>query len=366
MKKVLWLALVLVLALAMIAGCGDTPAEEVPGEEAPEETPEETPEDEEATGSAKLGLGIVTSIAKSRDAGDDVTAQAQADVVMAAVLFDAEGRVASIMIDNAQNRVAFDEEMQVATDVSVPGTTKVELGDDYGMKRVSEIEMEWYEQMAEFEAWMIGKTVDEIKALEVKVVDDAHQNVPDVPELTSVVTITVEDYIAAVEYAYNHGVDVENAATVGLGTDISLAKSRGLDGETMPMAQFDNTMAAVAFDADGVIVGVLIDNAQIRVEYDEEGVVTTNKAEAPKTKVQLGDDYGMKRVSEIEMEWFEQIEALQEWMVGQTVAEVQTLPVKVVDDAHQNVPDIPELTSTVTITVESYLAAVAEAFDNAR
>jgi predicted nucleotidyltransferase len=361
MKKVLWLALVLTLALVMLAGCGEAPAEEAPVDEAPEEEVVET-------GTSRLGLGVVTSIARSRDAGDEVNAQAQADVVMAAVLFDAEGRVVSVTIDNAQTRVPFDEEMQVDTDTTVPGKTKAELGDDYGMKRVSEIEMEWYEQMAEFENWMLGKTVDEIKSLQVKVVDDAHQNVPDIPELTSVVTITVEGYIEAVENAYNNSIEVENAATAGLGTEISIARSRGLDeaADVLPMAQIDNTMAAVAFDADGVIVGAIIDNAQIRINFDAEGMVTSDRSEAPKTKVQLGDDYGMKRVSEIEMEWYEQMAEFENWMVGKTVAEVLGLQVKVVDDAHQFVPDIPELTSTVTITVESYQAVVAKAFDNAR
>ncbi len=365
MKKVFWLTLVVVLALVMIAGCGDTPAEEAPEEEAPEETPgEEAPE----TGTSKLGLGVVTSIARSNDAAEGVNAQAQTDVTIAAVLFDEEGRVVSLMIDTAQTRVAFDEEMQVATDTSVPGQTKVERGDDYGMKRVSEIEMEWYEQIAELENWMIGKTLEEIKSLPVKVVDDAHQHVPDIPELTSVVTITVEGYIAAVENAYNNSIEVENAETVGLGTDISTARSYGLDeaNDIMPRAQVDNTMAAVAFDSDGVIVGAIIDNAQIRVEFDAEGQVTSDRAASPKTKAQLGDDYGMRRVSDIDKEWYEQIEALSDWMVGKTVDEVLGLPVKVVDDAHQNVPDVPELTSSVTITVESYLAAVAKAYDYAR
>ena len=34
--------------------------------------------------------------------------------------------------------------------------------------------------------------------------------------------------------------------------------------------------------------------------------------------------------------------------------------------SHQNVPDVPELESTVTITVEGYLAVVEEAAANAR
>ncbi len=77
------------------------------------------------------------------------------------------------------------------------------------MKKVSEIEKEWYEQMAAFEEWMIGKTVDEITGLKVKERDENHKNVPDVPELTSTVTITVEGYIAAVGEAWDNAVDVE-------------------------------------------------------------------------------------------------------------------------------------------------------------
>ncbi|MDW7740478.1 MAG: hypothetical protein SCJ97_10575 [Bacillota bacterium] len=359
---------VLLLVFGLLAfgvfGCGGEETAPV-DEEAPGEDEEEVVETE---GSYKLGLGVITSIGRSRDATDELTAQAQADVVMAAVLFDADGRVVSVTINNAQTRVPFDEDMQVAADLTVPGKTKVELGDDYGMIRVSEIGKEWYEQMEAFESWMIGQTVDEIKSLQVKVVDDAHQNVPDVPELTSLVTITVEDYIAAVEYAYNHSIDVENAVSAGLGTEISIARSRGYDeaNDIMPMAQIDNTMAAVAFDANGVVVGALIDNAQIRINFDEEGQVTSDRSVAPKTKVQLGDEYGMRRVSEIDKEWYEQIAALSEWMVGQTVDEILSLQVKVVDDAHQNVPDVPELTSSVTITVESYLACVAEAYANAK
>ena len=36
------------------------------------------------------------------------------------------------------------------------------------MRRASAIGKEWFEQIAEFEKWMIGKTVDEVKASKVK------------------------------------------------------------------------------------------------------------------------------------------------------------------------------------------------------
>ena len=69
------------------------------------------------------------------------------------------------------------------------------------MKGTSGIGKEWYEQMTAFQDWMAGKTIDEISGLKVKEVNPTHQNVPDVPELTSSVTITVEGYLAVVKEA---------------------------------------------------------------------------------------------------------------------------------------------------------------------
>jgi hypothetical protein len=51
-------------------------------------------------------------------------------------------------------------------------------------------------------------------------------------------------------------------------------------------------------------------------------------------------------------------------MVGKSIDEITGLKVKEANPTHLNVPDVPELTSTVTITVESYLAVVQEAFAN--
>ena len=62
----------------------------------------------------------------------------------------------------------------------------------------------WYEQMAELEKWMVGKTIDEIKAMKVKQRDASHPAVPDVPELTSLVTVTVHEYLEAVAEAYKN------------------------------------------------------------------------------------------------------------------------------------------------------------------
>ncbi|MGI6628415.1 MAG: hypothetical protein ACOX4K_08760 [Bacillota bacterium] len=352
------LLLILIIPLVSMAGCAHEYA--AGGSQKPKET-----------SIAKMGLGHVTGIAKSkgRSEGQDgnvVPPTAQVDTVMAVVAFDKNGKVVKATIDNAQTQVKFDRDLQVVSDLAEKGKTKVELGDAYGMKKNSEIGKEWFEQIKAFENWMIGKTVDEIKSLKVKERDPGHQAVPDVPELTSLVTITVQDYIAAVEEAYKNAVEVpEGAVKLGLGTEISIAKSKGYsmnDGkETLPQAQVDTTIAAGVFDKDGKVLRAIIDVAQTQVAYDKDGKVASDKTAQVKSKKELGDEYGMVRASTIKKEWHEQIAELEKWMAGKTVAEIKALKVKERDTGHPAVPDVPELTSLVTVTVQDYLAAVDEA-----
>ncbi len=348
MKRIISLALVLMLVVASLVGCSK-PAEV--------ETPPvvETPP------------AVDTPAVENKA----VLAQAQVDTTMAAVGFDAEGKVVSVTIDVAQTQVKYDEDLKVSSDREAKVKSKKELGPDYGMVNASAIGKEWFEQMEAFEAWMIGKTVDEITGLKVKETNPSHQNVPDEAELTSTVTITVETYIAAVQEAWDNAIDVVGGETVGLGvlTSIASSKDKGVDAnnkEVLPMAQVDTTMSATAFDKDGKVVGVINDVAQNKVAFDADGKITSDAIAELKSKKELGPDYGMVGASAIGKEWFEQQQAFEAWMVGQTVDEITGLKVKEANPSHQNVPDVPELTSSVTITVESYLEAVQAAFANKR
>lgn len=348
MKKILSVVLVLMLMASLFAGCSK-------------------PSSGSSDGIVKIGLGHGTSIASSKSLDGDVTPVGQVDTIMAVVGLDKDGKVVKVTIDNAQTKVNFDKDLQVTSDLAAPGKTKVELGDDYGMKKQSGIGKEWFEQIAELEKWMVGKTIDEIKSLKTKVKDEKHPAVPDDPELTSKVTISVEGYLAAVEEAVKNAVSVNGSvAKVGLGHEVSIAKSAGLNGDKAPVAQVDTVIAAAAFDKDGKVSGVIIDTAQTKVNFDKDGKLTSDPAAEYKTKVELGDEYGMKKNSGIGKEWFEQIAELQKWMTGKTVDEIKNMKVKVKDEAHPAVPDVAELTSKVTVSVDGYIAAVAEAGANAK
>lgn len=316
---------------------------------------------------AFIGLGHVVSIASSKDATATATAVGQVDIVMAAVAFDANGKVVKVNVDSAQPKVNFDKDMKVTSDVKVELKTKVELQEGYGMGKVSAIKLEWYQQMANFEKWMIGKTVNEIKALKTKVKDASHPSVPDIPELTSLVTMNVADYIAAVEDAWKNAVAVKaGGVKLGLGENVTIASSKSATDTATAVAQADCVMAVTLFDAGGKVVETIIDNAQTKVNFDKTGKVISDKTVAYQTKKEIKEGYGMAKVSAIKLEWYQQIENFEAWMAGKSVGEIKALKVKVKDASHTNVPDVPELTSLVTVTVQDYVAAVAESYANAK
>jgi hypothetical protein len=296
-----------------------------------------------------MGLGIVTTIDKSKDYAEE-KAVGQVDSVIVAAGFDKDGKIVSVTIDTAQSKVEFAKDMVLKTDVKVEGKTKVELGADYGMKGTSTLGKEWFEQIAELEKYMTGKTVAEVKAMKL-----TETTVPDVEELKSLVTIKVSGYIAALEKAYASAIEVKGAETVGLGHGVSLAKSKSMEGETMAVAQVDTTIVATALNADGKVAGTIIDTAQTKVSFDKDGKITNDLKAAVKSKVELGADYGMKTASGIGKEWFEQAKALADWTVGKTPAEVEALKVT------EGKADVEELKTSVTVSVGGYLAAFKEA-----
>jgi len=156
-----------------------------------------------------------------------------------------------------------------------------------------------------------------------------------------------------------------NLAT-GLGVDTSVASSANAkDDKTNGKVQVDSLIAVITVDTEtGKIVKCDFDAAQTVVNFDIKGVVKSDKTAEILTKMEKGDAYGMRKNSEIGAEWFEQAEAFAEWAVGKTPEEVTSLKTKKVNDAHPQVPDDADLTSSVTITVGSFLTAVEKAAAN--
>lgn len=355
MKRALPLLLVATLTVAMLSSCAGNSSGSTTGSST-------------GNNSISTGLGITTSIKSSASATDEKAGNGQVDSLIAVVTLDSNGKITKCSIDAAQTKVAFDATGVITADKAAAIQTKSEKGDGYGMKGNSGISKEWYEQANAFCAWTIGKTVDEVKGLKTKKVDDNHPEVPDVPELTSSVTISVGEFLVAVEKAAANAktASVSGNYKSGLGVVTSIASSKDATADADGTAQVDSVIAAVTVDGSGKIVACTVDNAQTRVKFNASGELTSDLTAALKSKLELRDDYGMKNASAIGKEWYEQATAFADWTIGKTLDEVKGLKVKKVDDNHTAVPDVPELSASVSITVGDYIAAIEKAINNAK
>ena len=137
------------------------------------------------------------------------------------------------------------------------------------------------------------------------------------------------------------------------------------DGKKSGKAQADTILCAVTVDSAGKVVSIKIDDVQSPILFDETGKLTTDKTTVFKTKRTLGNDYGMKKASKIGKEWFEQVDAIEKWMVGKTAAQIQAMKIKMTE-AEGNVSDEPDLVSSATISIDAFKSVAVEAINNAK
>lgn len=157
------------------------------------------------------------------------------------------------------------------------------------------------------------------------------------------------------------------ADTYGLGISTSIGSSKAATAEKNGTAQVDSTICFVVLGEDGKIKAVKFDVAQTKVAINAKGEITADLAAEIKSKVELGADYGMQKASKLEKgEWFQQAAAFEEYCVGKTPEEVLGMKTKVKDDHHQNVPDVEDVKTTVTMDVGAFLKALDKAVKNAK
>lgn len=347
MKRTLSLVLVLVMAIGLLAGCN----QENP---APDPVPQpETPV------ISKIGLGHSLSLDRSTDATETRAASTEAYVIFGAAGFDNDGTILSASIDIVQSEIKFDQDLQLTTELSQEVPSKKDLGFDYGMKVASSIDKEWFEQIAAFEDWLLGQKVNEIGDLPRD--DEGYPS--EEADIVASVTMSVDDYIKVIEQAWENAVEVEAAAKVGLGIKGDSTSSRAYSNEgreLLPIAQTDVTAVAVAFNSEGKIAGAFLDVSQVVIELDAQGAIT-NRDEVLKTKQELKEDYGMKKASSIDKEWYEQANALTAYAVGKTVEELNSLEVD--GDGY---PTDSDIVASVTMGIKTYLDVFNEAYQLAK
>ena len=156
--------------------------------------------------------------------------------------------------------------------------------------------------------------------------------------------------------------DTDATYKLGLGVSMSLSAtdaSEDADGN----AQQDGTAAAVILDADGKIVACKIDVAQNKMAFTTTGEVL-DKDKDFVTKKNLEFDYGMAPVSTLEEgEWFQQIAAFEEYVIGMTADDVAAI--KTVESNGHMVPVDETLLAGCTMQITAFQEAVVDACNKA-
>lgn len=334
MRKLLSLILCSVLVMSIFTACKS-----------------DSKESNASSTTIKTGLAVITDVSKSKDAQDG-DGLVQADSTAVAVLVDEEGVIKNCVIDVIQPKINFSATGELTTDMITEFISKKELGNDYGMKARSGIGKEWFEQAKTLEEYVIGKTVADVKKIALN-----EESKPTDKDLTSTVTVSIGPILGAIEKAVNNAQNLGAKADdkLGLGLVSNLGHSVSA-GEKDGLAQAYTHYAVITLDKDGKITSSIIDASQANINFSKDGKITSDLTADIKTKVEIGDGYGMKARSGIGKEWFEQAKAFSDYMKGKTVTEVTGLALN-----EEGVPTSNDLTNSVTVSIGDFLTVVEKA-----
>ena len=360
MKK-LCLVLVLVFIALTVSACTGTPVIyttncNCPGTctvdgSAPAQT-ENTPVVTE--GDLKTGLAIVANAKDSKSASADANGEAKYDVTVVAVTVDANGRIASCIIDSIGASYNFDAAGQLVTDMSAQVLTKNELKEGYNMKAWGQAKYEWYEQAASLAKYVTGKTVEEVKVISVN-----ENTKPTEADLASTVTISIGAYVNAIEKAaanaQNRGAKAGDELRLAISP--AFASCASATQEKAGNAELDVDVCALTVNG-GVITSCVIDSVQCKVAFDAQGQINKAIEGSFLTKNELKEGYNMKTWGQAKFEWYEQAASFCKYVTGKTFEQVKNIAI---DEGTK--PTEADLSASVTIAIGGFQSLIEKVSD---
>ena len=273
---------------------------------------------DKAPATVKMGLGVYTATPTTTDASEDKEGQGKVAITAAVITVDAEGKVVACQLDTADLTVKFTLDGKAVANDGFK--TKYEQGKDYNMVTYGGAAKEWFEQADAFEAFVVGKTLDEIKAL----VAEGNKGNSDV--IAAGCTIMIHEFVGAIEKAFANLTDsaatAESALKLGMNVEQTTADAtEEKDGSN----QVETTIFAAAVDAEGKVLVAASDCVQVKFTFNATGASTLDTTKAISSKREAGANYGMVAYGGATKEWFEQADAFNTLCVGKTATEIKAL-----------------------------------------
>ena len=269
---------------------------------------------ENQTGAWRTGLGVVTEANGTDRAGKITT-------VAAAVLLDADGKLADVTLDELELSASADSTGKVTTPTDT--RTKRQKGTDYPLAEVSSLKKGWAAQADAFADYLSGKTPDEVEAL--KTDDDGKSTDAD---LLSGCTIAVDRYRDAVAKACKNAQALGAASgdRVKLGVEVAdIADGLTATDDKDAAVQADITLAVVTLDEQDRVTSAIGDMLQPALTVSADGTVSGPR-DPVYTKNEMGDTYGMRTASALGKEWYEHSAGYCDYIKGKNAVEIAKIP----------------------------------------
>ena len=265
------------------------------------------------TAAWKTGLGVLTDASDSARTGKITT-------IAAAVLLDGEGKLIDVTFDELEATISADGSGVVSMPTDY--RTKRQKGNDYPLAAVSSLKKGWTEQADAFADYLKGMTAEQITHLETD--EDGKSKDAD---LLSHCTIAVDEYRRAVEKACTNAnaLGAAKGDRVGLGVEVENASSDVTATDDKDVnAQLDVTIVALTADSDGRVTSAVGDMVEPALTVGADGGVVA--PDNIRSKLEQGDDYGMRGASSLGKEWYEHSQGFCSYLKGKTAAELAHLP----------------------------------------
>ena len=151
--------------------------------------------------SFKLGVACNSTAAESTEATDDEAGSCNMYTEFGAAVVGEDGKILACVNDAIQPKIAYTKDGTVG-DVTFKGT-KRELGDNYNMVAYGNAIAEWDAQSAAFSNYCVGKTADEVLAIDTVVNEEGHNVATDETLLASC-TMSITGMGAVIAKAANN------------------------------------------------------------------------------------------------------------------------------------------------------------------
>ena len=204
----------------------------------------------------------------------------------------------------------------------------------------------WNEQANAFAAYCVGKTAEQLQGIAL---NEQGQAV----DVIASCTLTADEFLPgvldAIAKAEHRGAKAGDVLKLAQYSTASNSKdaTEAADGQT----QVYTHVGMFTLNGD-VITSACIDAVQATVKFNAQGKITTDLTAAVLTKNELKEGYGMKNISPIGKEWYEQAAGFCAFITGKTLNEAIAIAVN---------PGETDVVSSCTIGTDGFLQLIVKA-----